>query len=176
MPRLRRRPTRYTPNPSLDFSARGYSSLPRAQERDAATHSNAFSPYRLLYRGALSLSDSYLLPDSVAFSARLPNHQHGYSSALVPDSPSSSLSKGTHVQLTRVGIRDMCGRPSLRSEETVCLREVWTDETGTCGCGYSPMRDADADLFRKCVVSVSAGCAAAGCVWAQADGGGSVVL
>ncbi|KAG9317699.1 hypothetical protein JVU11DRAFT_1912 [Chiua virens] len=34
------------------------------------------------------------------------------------------------------------------------------------------MRDADADLFRKCVVSVSAGRAAAGCVWAQADGDG----
>ncbi|KAF9237870.1 hypothetical protein BU15DRAFT_75671 [Melanogaster broomeanus] len=90
------------------------------------------SSYRLLYRGALSLPDSYLLLDGLTFSARLPSHH----SSSPYDSPSHSLSQSDsfardlmHNPLA-LALESMRGRPSLRFKGTVCLRDVWIDDTG----------------------------------------------
>ncbi|KAF8845963.1 hypothetical protein BDN67DRAFT_6153 [Paxillus ammoniavirescens] len=90
------------------------------------------SLYRLLYRGALSLPDSYLLLDGLTFSARLPSH---LPSAMY-DSPSHSLSQSDsfardlmHNPLA-LTLESMRGRPSLRLKGTVYLKDVWIDDAG----------------------------------------------
>ncbi|KAF8132059.1 hypothetical protein EV363DRAFT_1398428 [Boletus edulis] len=89
-------------------------------------------PYRLLYRGALSLPDSYLLLDGIAFSARLPNRP----SSVLQDSPSCSLSRSdasTRELMYNplpLALESMRGRQSLRFKGTVPLQDVWMDDTG----------------------------------------------
>ncbi|KAH0829054.1 hypothetical protein J3R83DRAFT_2511 [Lanmaoa asiatica] len=90
------------------------------------------SPYRLLYRGALSLPDSYLQLDGVAFSARLPNRHV----SVLQDSPSRSLSRSESsarelmYNPLALALESMRGRQSLRFNGTVRLQDVWMDETG----------------------------------------------
>lgn len=90
------------------------------------------SPYRLLYRGALSLLDSYLQLDGVAFSARLPNRQ----SSALQDSPSCSLSRSDRsarelmYNPLALALESMRGRQSLRFKGTVRLQDVWMDDSG----------------------------------------------
>ncbi|KAG6382060.1 hypothetical protein JVT61DRAFT_697 [Boletus reticuloceps] len=89
-------------------------------------------PYRLLYRGALSLPDSYLLLDGIAFSARLPNRP----SSVLQDSPSCSLSRSdasTRELMYNplpLALESMRGRQSLRFKGTVRLPDVYMDDTG----------------------------------------------
>lgn len=98
----------------------------------ASSGKGADSPYRLLYRGALSLPDSYLQLDGIAFSARLPNRH----ASAPQDSPSCSLSrsdasaKELMYNPLALALESMRGRQSLRFKGTVCLEEVWTDDTG----------------------------------------------
>lgn len=79
-----------------------------------STQSN---PYRLLYRGALSLPDSHILLDGLTFAACL-------------DSPSK------HTQLIQnplaLALESMRGRPSLRLMGIVKLDDdnLWLDESG----------------------------------------------
>lgn len=98
----------------------------------ASSGKGADSPYRLLYRGALSLPDSYLQLDGIAFSARLPNRQL----SAVQDSPSCSLSRSESAARElmynplALALESMRGRQSLRFKGTVCLQDVWMDDTG----------------------------------------------
>lgn len=90
------------------------------------------TPYRLLYRGALSLPDSYLQLDGIAFSARLPNRQ----SSTLQDSPSCSLSRSDAsarelmYNPLALALESMRGRQSLRFKGTVRLQDVWMDDSG----------------------------------------------
>ena len=90
------------------------------------------SLYRLLYRGALSLPDSYLQLDGIAFSARLPNRHV----STLQDSPSCSLSRADSsakelmYNPLALALESMRGRQSLRFKGTVCLQDVWMDDTG----------------------------------------------
>lgn len=90
------------------------------------------SPYRLLYRGALSLPDSYLQLDGLAFSARFPNRHV----SAVQDSPSCPLSRSESFARElmynplALALESMRGRQSLRFKGTVRLQDVWMDDTG----------------------------------------------
>ncbi|KAF9222459.1 hypothetical protein BS17DRAFT_190673 [Gyrodon lividus] len=127
-----------TPQKSFAIPCSSGSIIPTS-ESAAATTSNASgsgksidSPYRLLYRGALSLPDSYLLLDGLTFSARLSSHL----SSTPYDSPSHSLSQSDsfardlmHNPLA-LALESMRGRPSLRFKGTVCLQDFWMDDVG----------------------------------------------
>ncbi|KAG1716222.1 hypothetical protein ID866_962 [Astraeus odoratus] len=85
--------------------------------------------YRLLYRGALSLPDSYILLDGLTFSARLP----GVAMASQYDSPSNShvsdsLARDLIHHPLALALESMRGRPSLRFKGTVYLNDIWIDE------------------------------------------------
>ena len=75
------------------------------------------SPYRLLYRGALSLPDSHLLLDGLTFVAKL-----------------ETLSKNNHLleNPLALALESMRGRPSLRLMGVVQLKDdsLWLDESG----------------------------------------------
>ncbi|KAJ3572713.1 hypothetical protein NP233_g2914 [Leucocoprinus birnbaumii] len=84
--------------------------------------SSASANYRLLYRGALSLPDSYLLLDGLTFSARLesPTKHHLLENPLA------------------LALESMRGRQSLRFLGTVKLRDVWLDESGNVEMDIHP--------------------------------------
>ncbi|KAJ7647860.1 hypothetical protein FB45DRAFT_1052271 [Roridomyces roridus] len=73
------------------------------------------SPFRLLYRGALSLPDSHLLLDGLTFSARLDTTSPGHK---LLDNPLA------------LALESMRGRPSLRWIGLTKLSDIYTDETG----------------------------------------------
>ncbi|KAF8161456.1 hypothetical protein B0H34DRAFT_653971 [Crassisporium funariophilum] len=79
--------------------------------------SNLPPSYRLLYRGALSLPDSFLLLDGLTFAARL-------------DSPSKQSAFNLLQNPLALALESMRGRPSLRFMGSVNLRDVWLDESG----------------------------------------------
>jgi len=97
-----------------------------------AATSNTLTPKssvsRLLYRGALSLPDSFLLLDGLTFTAHLgasdleDNHKH---SASKPKLDLNLLQSPLALAL-----ESMRGRPSLRFLGTVKLRDLYLDETG----------------------------------------------
>lgn len=98
---------------------------------DAHTpRSSADSPYRLLYRGALSLPDSYLTLDGIAFSARLPNRDI----SALQDSPSTTRTDASARELMynplALALESMRGRQTLRFKGTVDLADVWTNDAG----------------------------------------------
>jgi len=84
---------------------------------------SASANYRLLYRGSLSLPDSYISLDGLTFSARLesPMKHHLLENPLA------------------LALESMRGRQSLRFVGTVKLGDVWLDETMSvemCACIY----------------------------------------
>lgn len=96
--------------------------------------------YRHLYRGALSLPDSYVLLDGLTFSAKLPVN--------VPsstyDSPSTShfsdaLARDLIHNPLALALESMRGRPSLRFKGTVLLKDIWLDETGEVYMDIHPL-------------------------------------
>ena len=122
-----------TPRKTSDAPLATPTSTPASDARTPATSGNVTdSLYRLLYRGALSLPDSYLQLDGVAFSARLPNRH----SPAQQDSPSCSLSRSDAsarelmYNPLALALESMRGRQSLRFKGTVRLQDVWTDDTG----------------------------------------------
>lgn len=125
-----------TPRRTPDAHTAGLSTPTSALASDAHTPASlgkVTDPlYRLLYRGALSLPDSYLLLDGVAFSARLPNRH----SPAQQDSPSCSLSRSDAAARElmynplALALESMRGRQSLRFKGTVRLQDVWLDDTG----------------------------------------------
>ncbi|KAI6125524.1 hypothetical protein EV401DRAFT_1855894 [Pisolithus croceorrhizus] len=96
--------------------------------------------HRHLYRGALSLPDSYILLDGLTFSAKLPMNV-----------PSSTYDSPSTSQLSDALVRDlihnplalalesMRGRPSLRFNGTVRLKDIWTDEAGEVYMDIHPL-------------------------------------
>jgi len=98
----------------------------------SATKGNTLTPKssasRLLYRGALSLPDSFLLLDGLTFTAHLgvsdleDNHKH---SASKPKLDLNLLQSPLALAL-----ESMRGRPSLRFLGTVKLRDLYLDEAG----------------------------------------------
>ncbi|KAF8554840.1 hypothetical protein OG21DRAFT_1508486 [Imleria badia] len=108
------------------------STLASAAHTPASSGKGTDTPYRLLYRGALSLPDSYLQLDGVAFSARLPNRQ----SSALQDSPSCSLGRSDAsarelmYNPLALALESMRGRQSLRFKGTVRLQDVWMDDSG----------------------------------------------
>ncbi|KAH7921024.1 hypothetical protein BV22DRAFT_1039152 [Leucogyrophana mollusca] len=77
----------------------------------SSTPTASGSSYRLLYRGSLSLPDSYLLLDGLTFTARL---------------ASTDL---LHNPLA-LALESMRGRPSLRFKGTAKIKDVWLDTSG----------------------------------------------
>ena len=71
--------------------------------------------HRLLYRGSLSLPDSYLLLDGLSFVAE--------SRAAIQGSPSLSLLSNPLA----LALESMRGRPSLHLLGTERLEDVWLD-------------------------------------------------
>ncbi|KIJ66062.1 hypothetical protein HYDPIDRAFT_166993 [Hydnomerulius pinastri MD-312] len=92
----------------------------------------AHPSYRLLYRGALSLPDSYLLLDGLAFSARLPDPltSTSYNSPTHLLSQSDSYARDLMHNPLALALESMRGRPSLRFKGTVRLQDVWMDDVG----------------------------------------------
>jgi hypothetical protein len=125
-----------TPRKTSDATPAGLSTPTSALASDVQTPASSGkvtdSLYRLLYRGALSLPDSYLQLDGVAFSARLPNRH----SPAQQDSPSCSLSRSDAAARElmynplALALESMRGRQSLRFKGTVRLQDVWLDDTG----------------------------------------------
>ncbi|KAH7883318.1 hypothetical protein F5I97DRAFT_225706 [Phlebopus sp. FC_14] len=122
-------------NVSLDPAATVTLSSSVASTSNATPNSKGRdSSYRLLYRGALSLPDSYMLLDGLTFSARLPSHIASTSY----DSPSHMLAVSQADSFARelmnnplaLALESMRGRPSLRFKGTVRLQDVWLDEEG----------------------------------------------
>jgi hypothetical protein len=68
--------------------------------------------YRLLYRGSLSVPDSYFLLDGLTFSARLDATQNLLENPLA------------------LALESMRGRPSLRLVGTINVKDVYTDDSG----------------------------------------------
>lgn len=84
----------------------------------AKTPGNNPNPYRLLYRGALSLPGSHILLDGLAFVAKLQSpNKHGTPSLL--ENPLA------------LALESMRGRPSLRFQGEVKLADVYLDESGS---------------------------------------------
>ena len=93
---------------------------PKSQNQ-TPSGSSALANYRLLYRGSLSLPDSYMSLDGLTFSARLesPMKHHLLENPLA------------------LALESMRGRQCLRFVGTVKLGDVWLDETGNvemCVC------------------------------------------
>src|SRR6188768_1310745 len=88
-----------------------------ATSNDTPTRSSVSPSYRLLYRGALSLSDSLLLLDGLTFGARL-------------DSPSKQSAFNLLQNPLALALESMRGRPSLRLLGEVSLKDVYLDESG----------------------------------------------
>lgn len=87
----------------------------RSSLTTSTTPGSSSSPlYRLLYRGALSLPDSYLLLDGLTFSAHL-------------ESPKKHQLLDNPLALA---LESMRGRQSLQFLGTVNLSDVWFDESG----------------------------------------------
>ncbi|KAJ7678563.1 hypothetical protein B0H17DRAFT_1206798 [Mycena rosella] len=72
-------------------------------------------PFRLLYRGALSLPDSHLLLDGLTFAARLDHPASGHNLLQNP---------------LALALESMRGRPSLRWMGPTKLTSIYMDETG----------------------------------------------
>jgi len=85
----------------------------------------AAAPYRLLYRGALSLPDSLLLLDGLTFAARL-------------DSPSKQSTFHLLENPLALALESMRGRPTLRHLGIVNLKDVYIDESGGVEMYVSP--------------------------------------
>ena len=84
----------------------------------ASTPSSSFSPgFRLLYRGALALPDSFLLLDGLTFVARL-------------ETPSKASAFALMENPLALALESMRGRPSLRFLGTVRMSDLWLDESG----------------------------------------------
>ncbi|TFK25678.1 hypothetical protein FA15DRAFT_617150 [Coprinopsis marcescibilis] len=84
--------------------------------------------YRLLYRGALSLPDSYLLLDGLTFFARLDS----------PTKHSGSKSYSLLENPLALALESMRGRPSLRFMGVVKLSELYIDEAGNVEMDIHP--------------------------------------
>ena len=124
--------TNATPQKTPDARPLGLSTpASDAHTPASASKPSADVPYRLLYRGALSLPDSYLQLDGVAFSARLPSR---HPSSTLQDSPSCARSDAAARELMynplALALESMRGRQSLRFKGTVRLQDVWTDDSG----------------------------------------------
>ena len=80
--------------------------------------SSSFSPsFRLLYRGALALPDSFLLLDGLTFVARL-------------ETPSKASAFALMENPLALALESMRGRPSLRFLGTVRMSDLWLDGSG----------------------------------------------
>ncbi|EIW80507.1 hypothetical protein CONPUDRAFT_166014 [Coniophora puteana RWD-64-598 SS2] len=88
-----------------------------------ATPTSISSTYRLLYRGSISLPDSYLLLDGLTFAARL-----GHGKLGAPGSGSGAMDLLENP--LALALESMRGRPSLRFKGTVRLTDVWMDNVG----------------------------------------------
>ncbi|KAF9446139.1 hypothetical protein P691DRAFT_674201 [Macrolepiota fuliginosa MF-IS2] len=101
------------------------------------TPSNSSGPpsYRLLYRGALSLPDSYLLLDGLTFSARL-------------ESPIKYQLLENPLALA---LESMRGRQTLRFLGTVKLNDVWLDESANVEMMI--LTDRRRDIHPQAVIS-----------------------
>ncbi|KAL1743626.1 hypothetical protein HDZ31DRAFT_40574 [Schizophyllum fasciatum] len=73
------------------------------------------SAYRLLYRGSLSLPDSYMLLDGLTFSACLDKPSAGHDLLENP---------------LALALESMRGRPSLRFMGTITLQDIYMDQSG----------------------------------------------
>ncbi|KAL9712124.1 hypothetical protein Ac2012v2_005202 [Leucoagaricus gongylophorus] len=94
---------------------------PKSQNQ-TPSGSSALANYRLLYRGSLSLPDSYMSLDGLTFSARLesPMKHHLLENPLA------------------LALESMRGRQCLRFVGTVKLGDVWLDETGNVEMDIHP--------------------------------------
>ena len=81
------------------------------------TPSHHSNPHRLLYRGALSLPDSHLLLDGLAFTVRL-------------ESPSKHVTSSLLDNPLALALESMRRRPSLRFLGVVKLADVYMDDSG----------------------------------------------
>ena len=101
---------------------------PAASSTKGNTSTPKSSASRLLYRGTLSLPDSFLLLDGLTFTAHLgasdlkDNHKN---SASKPKLDLNLLQSPLALAL-----ESMRGRPSLRFLGTVKLRDLYLDEAG----------------------------------------------
>ncbi|KAI6009879.1 hypothetical protein EDC04DRAFT_2906421 [Pisolithus marmoratus] len=114
--------------------------------------STSGSSYRQLYRGALSLPDSYILLDGLTFSAKLPVN--------VPSSPydspstsqlSDALARDLIHNPLALALESMRGRPSLRFRGTVRLKDIWMDEAGE---GHTSFSNTQQSVLRKYPLSI----------------------
>lgn len=91
------------------------------------------SASRLLYRGALSLPDSYLLLEGLTFTAQL-----GVSDLKEHSASKPKLDLNLLQSPLALALESMRGRPSLRFLSTVKLRDLYLDEAGDIEmCGLS---------------------------------------
>ena len=114
------------------------------------------NPYRLLYRGALSLPDSHLLLDGLTFTVKL-------------ESPSKHVISSLLDNPLALALESMRGRPSLRFLGVIKLADVYMDDSGSVEMyvfifdafivdtelglqGHPPSRHALSHLFRKHVL------------------------
>lgn len=81
------------------------------------TPSHLSASHRLLYRGALSLPDSQMLLDGLAFVAK-------------PESPTKQASTSLLDNSLALALESMRGRPSLRFLGTTKLSDIYLDESG----------------------------------------------
>ncbi|KAF5317041.1 hypothetical protein D9611_003760 [Ephemerocybe angulata] len=90
--------------------------LPRPGSSHSQTPSQLSTSYRLLYRGALSLPDSHILLDGLAFVAKL-------------ESPTKHVTTSLLENSLALALESMRGRPSLRFQGVVKLADVYMDES-----------------------------------------------
>ncbi|KAF5355131.1 hypothetical protein D9756_005564 [Leucocoprinus leucothites] len=114
--------TALTPRKTTKTCSTTPKSLSQDQTCRTPSSSSVTANYRLLYRGALSLPDSYLLLDGLTFSARLesPMKHHLLENPLA------------------LALESMRGRQSLRFLGTVKLSDVWLDESGNVEMDIHP--------------------------------------
>ncbi|KAF6761150.1 hypothetical protein DFP72DRAFT_1002989 [Ephemerocybe angulata] len=95
-------------------------STSKIQPRPGSSHSQTpgqlSTSYRLLYRGALSLPDSHILLDGLAFVAKL-------------ESPTKHVTTSLLENSLALALESMRGRPSLRFQGVVKLADVYMDES-----------------------------------------------
>ncbi|PPQ85103.1 hypothetical protein CVT26_005419, partial [Gymnopilus dilepis] len=105
----------------------------------ATPSSSSTSPYRLLYRGAISLPDSLLLLDGLTFAARLGSGSPSKSGGATNSNGASTSSSSNNAAAATFQLLDnplalalesMRGRPTLRFVGVVKLQDVFLDESG----------------------------------------------
>ena len=107
-----------TPTPSRSTITYEHPGASAATPTKSTTNTKGgATPYRLLYRGALSLPDSLLLLDGLTFAARL-------------DSPSKHSTFHLLENPLALALESMRGRPTLRHLGIVNLKDVYLDESG----------------------------------------------